>query len=144
MRTLFIAIVALGALTLRAAAQTPMPAVGNEQIYWVVTFTVDEMDKFKPIVKRLVAATEKEPGAMQYEYAVGPDQKTVDIYERYTNSKTANSHLTDNFVPNFSKEFMAVAKPVRFVVYGPASDELKKTLADFHPTYMTPFDGFTK
>jgi quinol monooxygenase YgiN len=102
------------------------------------------MDKFKPIIRRLVAATEKEPGAMQYEYAVGPDQKTVDIYERYTNSNTANSHLNDNFVPNFSKEFMALAKPVRFVVYGPASDELKKTLADLHPIYMTPFDGFTR
>jgi quinol monooxygenase YgiN len=102
------------------------------------------MDKFKPIVKKLVAATEKEPGTLQYEYAVGPDQKTVDIYERYTNSKAANSHVTENFAPNFSKEFLAVAKPARFVVYGTASDELKKTLADFHPTYMTPFDGFTK
>src|SRR5271170_4317634 len=102
MRTLVIAMVALGAFAFRAAAQTPMPAVGSEQIYWVVTFTVDEMDKFKPIVQKLVAATEKEPGALQYEYAVGPDQKTVDIYERYTNSKTAVSHLADNFVPNFS------------------------------------------
>jgi quinol monooxygenase YgiN len=144
MRTLLICLVALGAMTLRAAAQNPVPAVGSEQIYWVVTFTVDEMDKFKPIVQRLVAATEKEPGALQYEYAIGPDQKTVDIYERYTNSNTANSHLVDNFVPNFSKEFMAVAKPVRFVVYGPASDELKKTLTDLHPIYMTPFDGFTR
>ena len=54
-------------------------AVGRERI---ITFTVDEMDKFKPLVKKLVAETEKEPGAMQYEYTVGPDQKTVDIYER--------------------------------------------------------------
>jgi quinol monooxygenase YgiN len=144
MRTLVIAMIALGAFALRAAAQTATPAVGSEQIYWVITFTVDDMDKFKPIVKKLVAATEKEPGTLQYEYAVGPDQKTVDIYERYTNSKAANSHVTENFAPNFSKEFLAVAKPARFVVYGTASDELKKTLADFHPTYMTPFDGFTK
>jgi hypothetical protein len=40
---------------------------------------------------------------------------------------------------------MALAKPERFVVYTAApTDELKKTLADFHPVYMTPFDGFTK
>ena len=37
-----------------------------------------------------------------------------------------------------------LVKPVRFVVYGVPTDELKKTLADFHPIYMTPFDGFTK
>jgi hypothetical protein len=84
------------------------------------------------------------PATLQYEYAVGPDQKTVDIYERYANSKAANGHVTENFGPNFSKEFLAVAKPARFVVYGTPSDELKKTPADFHPTYMTPFDGFTK
>jgi hypothetical protein len=31
------------------------------------------------------------------------------------------------------------------VVYTAApTDELKKTLADFHPIYMTPFDGFTR
>jgi len=53
-------------------------------------------------------------------------------------------HVTENFGPNFSKDFLAVAKPSRFVVYGVPTDELKKTLADFKPVYMTPFDGFTK
>jgi quinol monooxygenase YgiN len=96
------------------------------------------------IVQKLVAATEKEPGTLEYEYAVGDDQKTVDIFERYTNSHAAVVHVTENFGPNFSKEFMAVAKPIRFVVYGVPTDELKKALADFRPIYMTPFDGFTK
>ncbi len=59
--------------------------------------------------------------------------------------KPAVVHVTENFGPNFSKEFMALAKPERFVVYTVApTDELKKTLADFHPIYMTPFDGFTR
>jgi hypothetical protein len=29
-------------------------------------------------------------------------------------------------------------------VYGTPTAELKKILADFHPVYMTPFDGFTR
>jgi len=144
MRKSMIALFALIAFTVGARAQTPKPAMGSDQIYWVVTFTVDQMDKFKPIVQRLVAATEKEPGTLEYEYAVGDDQKTVDIFERYTNSHAAVVHVTENFGPNFSKDFLAVAKPVHFVVYGVPTDELKKTLADFHPIYMTPFDGFTK
>jgi len=119
------------------------PAVGSEQIYWVVTVTVDQMDQFKPLIQKLVAATEKEPGTMEYEYNVGDDQKAVDIFERYADSKAAASHVTDNFGPNFSKEFLALAKLNRFVVYGTPTDELKKILADFHPVYMTPFDGFT-
>jgi quinol monooxygenase YgiN len=144
MRTLIIATAALVALTLRAEAQTPKPAANSEQVYWVVTFSTDEIDKFKPIIQRVVAATEKEPGALEYEYNVSDDQKTIDIYERYADSKAAVIHLTENFVPNFSKEFMAVAKPVRFVVYGAASPELKKVLEGLKPVYMTTFDGFTR
>jgi quinol monooxygenase YgiN len=121
------------------------PSVGSDQVYWVITFTVDQMDKFKQIVKKLVAATEKEPGTLAFEYSVGNDQKTVDLYERYTNAHAAVVHVTENFGPNVSKEYLALAKPERFVVYTAApTDELKKTLADFHPIYMTPFDGFTR
>lgn len=144
MRNLTLALLAIAALTVSARAETPKPATGSDQIYWVITFTVDQMDKFKPVVQKLVAATEKEPGTLEYEYAVGDDQKTVDIFERYTNSHAAVVHVTENFGPNFSKDFLAVAKPARFVVYGVPTEELKKTLADFHPIYMTPFDGFTK
>jgi len=35
----------------------------------------------------------------------------------------AISRLAGNFVPNFSKDFMALAKPQRFVVHGAASHE---------------------
>ena len=83
------------------------------------------------------------PGTLEYEYAVGDDQKTVDIFERYTNSRAAVDHVA-NFGQNFSKEFMPLVKPLRVVLYGMPTGELKKTLADFHPIYMTPFDGFTK
>jgi hypothetical protein len=37
-----------------------------------------------------------------------------------------------------------VAKLTRWVIYGTPSDELKKASADFHPIYMTPFDGFVR
>ena len=43
----------------------------SEQVYWVFTVTVDQMDKFKPLVQKLGAATEKEPGALQFECNVG-------------------------------------------------------------------------
>ena len=39
----------------------------SEQVYWVFTVTVDQMDKFTPLIPKLVAATEKEPGALQFE-----------------------------------------------------------------------------
>ena len=100
----------------------------------MLTVTVDNMDEFKSLVGKLVAATEKEPSALQYEYNVGDDHKTVDIYERYADSKAGRFHLGQTF-PNFSKEFFALAKPTRFVIYGTPTDEFKKAVADFHPLY---------
>ena len=44
----------------------------------------------------------------------------------------------------FSKEFFAVAKLTRWVIYGTPSDEFKEANADFHPIYMTPSDGFVR
>ena len=63
--------------------------------------------------------------------------------ERYTDSKAALFHQAESFAP-FSKEFFAVAKLTRWVIYGMPSDEFKKANEDFHPIYMTPFDGFVR
>ena len=115
----------------------------SEQVYWVFTVTVDQMDKFKPLVRKLVAATENEPGTLQFQCNVGDDRKTVDFFERYTDSKAALFHQTESFGP-ISKEFFAVAKFTRLVIYGTPSDEFKKANANFHPIYMTTFDGFVR
>jgi len=115
----------------------------SEQVYWVLTVTVDQMDKFTPLIPKLVAATEKEPGALQFECNIGDDQKTVDFFERYTDSKAALFHQTESFAPN-SKEFFAAARLTRWVIYGTPSDEFKKANADFHPIYLTLFDGFVR
>jgi hypothetical protein len=52
-------------------------------------------------------------------------------------------HMGKTFGP-FSKEFLALATPTRWVIYGTPSNELKQALADFHPVYMTAFDGFVR
>jgi quinol monooxygenase YgiN len=115
----------------------------SEQVYWVFTVTVDQMDKFTPLIPKLVAATAKEPGALQFECNIGDDRKTVDFFERYRDSKAALFHQAESFAP-FSKQFFAVARLTRWVIYGAPSDEFKKANADFHPIYMTPFDGFVR
>ena len=81
--------------------------------------------------------------ALQFECNIGDDRKTVDFFERYTDSKAPLFHQTESFAPN-SKEFFAVAKLTRWVIYGRPSDEFKKANMDFRPIYMTPLDGFVR
>ena len=110
MRTFVIAMLALGALTLQADARAAKSAVGSEQIYWMLTVSVDKMDEFKSLVGKLVAATEKEPGALQYEYNVGDDHKTVDIYERYADSKAGLISLGTDIRPEFFQGILCAGK----------------------------------
>ena len=44
----------------------------------------------------------------------------------------------------FSKEFFAVAKLARWVIYGTPSDEFKKANEDSRPIYMTACNGFAR
>ena len=145
MRTLVIAMVALGAIAFPAAAQTPKPSVGSDQVYWVITFTVDQMDKFKPIVNKLVAATEKETGTLAYEYTRRERPEDGRHYERIPTRTQPSSTSPRTLGQTSRRSLWRWPNPMRFLVYTAApTDELKKTLADFHPIYMTPFDGFTR
>jgi quinol monooxygenase YgiN len=141
-----LAVIALGGIPLAAQAQTTKPAVGSNEVYWVVTVSVPpgRMDDFKQVVDQLVAATKEEPGTLEYEYSASADQSTVDIVERYRDSNAVVAHVTQTFAPKFSKPFLDIAKPVRFVVYGMPTAEAKKVLEGFNPVYMTPFNGFTR
>ena len=145
MRTVLLSVCALGAMTAAAMAQTK-PAVGSTEVYWDLTVAVPpgNMEKFKEVVAGLVAASKQEPGTLEYEYAVSADNGTVDIIERYVDSAAVVHHVVDNFGAHFSKQFLALVKPTRFVVYGTPSPEAQKVLAGFNPMYLTPFDGFTR
>ena len=145
MRKALLSTCLLAAMVGSAAGQTK-PAAGSTEVYWVVTFTVPpgNMDKFKQVVDRLVAATKQEPGTLEYEYTVTADNGTVDIIERYVDSDAVIHHVVDNFGAHFAKDFLALVKPARFVVYGTPSDKAREALAGFNPIYMTPFDGFTR
>jgi quinol monooxygenase YgiN len=146
MRSLICALIAMGAMCIQAEAEIAKPAVGSDEVYWVVTFSIPhgQMDKFKQVVAPLVADTKKEPGALEYEYTASDDQGTVDIIERYRNSEAVVSHVTQTFGPKYSKPFLEIAKLERFVVYGTPNAEAKKVLEGFKPVYLTPFDGFTR
>jgi quinol monooxygenase YgiN len=120
-------------------------AVGSEEIYWVVTCAVQpgRLADFKQVVAELVAAAKEEPGTLAYEYSVDAGQGTVHIFERYRDSNAVVSHVTQTFAP-FAERFLALVRVSSFVVYGAPSADAQRALAGFNPTYMTPFDGFTR
>ena len=116
------------------------------EVYWLLELEVipGQLDNMKSLVNEMVAATQaNEPGTLSYEYSLNADKSICHIYERYTDSSAALTHL-GTFGSQFAERFMTVFKPVAFTVYGSPSEELKGALAAFGPAYMELAEGFSR
>jgi len=144
MKALLLALVALCATALPGAAQEVKPAVGSSQVFWVLILKVQpaQFDQMKQLVAQIVAAAQKDPGTLEYEWNVNAAQDTIAVVERYADSAALIEH--GKGFGAFAKQFFALAKPISFLVFGAPDAAAKKAIAGLHPVYMTTFDGFTR
>jgi quinol monooxygenase YgiN len=148
MRKLLFSLIALAPMALPVDAQTPAPQHGLKTGYIATAYTGEvlpgQMDNFKQLVTRLVAAVAaEESGTLVYEISLQPDQKTYDTVEVYQNSEALVAH--DKHVrAEFGKELGQVRKTVKSVVYGSPNAEAKEALAGLNPVYEFPIDGFIR
>jgi quinol monooxygenase YgiN len=148
MRKVLFSLIALAAIALPADAQTPAPQHGLKAGYIATTYTGEvlpgQMDNFKQLVTRLVAAVAaEEPGTLVYEFSLRSDQKTYDTIEVYQNSEAVVAH-GKHVRTEFGKELGEVRKTVKFVVYGSPDAKAKEALAGLNPEYESPIDGFIR
>ncbi len=117
----------------------------TENIFWLFEATIKpgQYDNFQTVMEEMIASTKQEPGTSNYEFFLNEDRTICHIYERYADSEAALMHV-GAFGANFADRFLSCVAPTKFMVYGPASDELKGILGGFGAEYMTPLDGFVK
>jgi len=144
-------LIALSALVLVAFpvhAQTPAPLHGLKagSIALVVTGEVlpGQMDNFKQLVPKLVAAVADEPGTLVYEWSFHPDQKTYNVMEVYQNSDALAAHLKHLTSTDFLKELGQVRKTTNGIVFGSPDAQVKELLARLDPVYTSHIDGFIR
>ena len=145
MRKLLVSLLVIGAVSLSARAQAPLH--GLKTGYVAVTYTGEvlpgQMDNFKQLAAKLVAAVAEEPGTLAYEWTFRPDGKTFDVVEIYRSSDAMVAHVK-HVLSTFGKDLGQVQKAVQLVVYGSPEAQLKQVLAQFKPVYQAPIDGFTR
>lgn len=115
-------------------------------IEWVLELDVQagQAENVGPLLDEMVAATKAdEPGALHYEYYTNPDHTKITVLERYADNTAAMAHL-GNFGAKFADRFLAAFAPSRFVVHGPAGDDLRAALAGFGAVHMDYYKGFSR
>jgi len=149
MRKLLFSLSALVLVAFPVRAQTPAPAPQHGlkagSIALVVTGEVlpGQMDNFRKLVPRLVAAVAEEPGTLAYEWSFQPDEKTYNVMEVYQNSDALAAHLK-HVGAEFLKELGQVRKTTKAIVFGLPDAQVKETLARLDPMYTSPIDGFIR
>jgi len=126
-------------------AQNVTHSAQSQQVYWTYTGSIKpgRLNDFRQLVGEAVANTANEPGALEYQYNLAPDNRTFDIVERYVDSNAVVTHV-NGFKEKYGKRFVADTTGTRFAVYGPVNAEAKQVLAGFKPIYMSPIDGFVR
>jgi len=116
----------------------------SNQIHWLLEVAIQpgQLANFRAVAKDLIAATQSEPGTLNYEWNLNADETTCHIYERYQDSAAVLTHVTS--FGRFAERFMQACRPTRFYVYGTPTDEVKAALTDFGPTYFTSLGGFSR
>ena len=141
----FVSLLVIGAVSLSARAQAPLH--GLKTGYVAATYTGEvlpgQIDNFKQLVSKVVAATAQEPGTLMYEWTLRPDGKTFDVLEIYQNSDAFVAHV-NHVRSTFSKNLGKVQKAVQLVVYGSPDASAKRVAAQLKPVYEAPIDGFTR
>src|SRR5215472_19139176 len=132
---LLLPLLTITVVSLSADAQTPAPQHGLKAGNIVFLYTGEvlpgQMDNFKRVATKVIAAVAQEPGTLMYEWSLRPDQKTFDAVELYQNSDAAVAHVK-HVVSEFGKDLGQVQKALQLVVYGSPDARAKQVLEPFN------------
>ena len=118
----------------------------SDVVHWVLAVNIKdgEYATFEALMGDMVTATQAdEPGALAYEWYVSADKTSCHVYERYADSAAVMVHL-GNFGAKFGARFMEILTPTSFLVYGPASDEVRGALGPMGAVHMDEVGGFAR
>jgi quinol monooxygenase YgiN len=118
----------------------------NTHVCWMLELQVREGrdEDFRALMAEMAAATQAgEPGTLDYEWSLSADGRQCHLWERYADSAAAMVHAA-SFGSRYAARFFDVLAPVRLVLYGSPSAEVRAALAAFDPVVMEPAAGFSR
>ena len=115
-----------------------------------VRFTVEltindgKLDEFQSIAKTMTAGTEKEPGALGYDWCLSSDRRRCRLLETYAGADAVLAHLTGPVVQEFVPKILGTASISRFEVYGDPGPKASQMLAGFGAEIFPVWHGLTR
>jgi quinol monooxygenase YgiN len=107
-----------------------------QTVHFVVDFDIPEgkLTAFEETAKAMISRTQKEPGAVGYEWYLGGDRSSCRLLETYANADAALAHCTGPVVQELVPKLLESASVKLFEVYGDPGPQASALLAGFGAT----------
>ena len=117
----------------------------TNNVYWTIDISIKSgaLDDLKALMDEMIASTQNEDGALNYEWWISDDSTTCHIYERYTDAAAAMVHI-GNFGAHFAERFMGLVDVTRFIVYGGHDENVRGALGGMGAAFMGSLGGFSR
>src|SRR5581483_3992144 len=93
-----------------------------------LTINDGKFDAFQAIAREMTAGTQKETGALVYDWYFSADRKRCRLLETYADAKAMKSNVHGPVVQQLVPKLLEVSKLTRFEVYGEPDPEDARTL----------------
>jgi quinol monooxygenase YgiN len=115
-----------------------------------VRFTVDltinegKLDEFECIALAMIAGSQKELGAIGYDWCLSSDRRRCRILETYADANAVLAHLTGPVVQELVPKILQAASISRFEVYGDPGPKAAQMLAGFGAEIFELWNGLSR
>lgn len=116
------------------------------QVHFLVELTVHDgkFDTFDSIAQEMIAHTQKEPGALRYEWCLSADRKRCRLLETYADADAVLAHINGPAVQQGVPKMLENSTLNRFEVYGDPGPQAAATLKAVGAEIFSAWSGFSR
>jgi quinol monooxygenase YgiN len=116
------------------------------QVHFLVELTVHDgkFDTFDGIAQEMIAHTQKEPGALRYEWCLSADRKRCRLLETYADADAVLAHINGPAVQQGVPKMLENSTLNRFEVYGDPGPQAAATLKAVGAEIFSAWSGFSR
>jgi quinol monooxygenase YgiN len=109
-----------------------------------LTITGEKFVEFERIAQAMIAGTQKETGALGYEWYLSGDRKRCRIVETYADANAVLAHLTGPVVQELVPKLLQASSVNAFEVYGDPGPKSSEILNRFRAEIFQLWHGLSR
>jgi quinol monooxygenase YgiN len=120
--------------------------MANQKVHFIVDLTIHEgkLANFESTVETMVAGTEKESGALGYDFFLSKDRKQCRIIETYADANAAFAHVSGSVVSALVPKMLENSTLTSFKVYGDPGPQASEILAKVGAEISARWHGLSR